>query len=125
MIETVNQLGTVRAGTAVAPRSLTRLQERPDGAFWFSSSAAGLAWSSKGERSRANVDGTLKVGAGGRLELIKTRDTAGYVAISGDGIAAVSINKFYNAIDANQNVRDAVGFFTGEVAAISICGVGQ
>ncbi len=61
LIETVNMDGTVRAATAVEQRSLTRLQERPDGAFWFSSSAAGLAWSSKGERSRANVDGTLKV----------------------------------------------------------------
>jgi len=61
LIETVNMDGTVRPATALEQRSLARLEERPDGAFWFSSSAAGVAWSSGGERSRANVDGRLKV----------------------------------------------------------------
>ncbi len=89
LIETVNMDGTVRPATDVEQRSLTQRQERPDGAFWIASSAGGVAWSSPRERSRPNVDGTLRVRLKSGKVIQCTADSCegrfSGLALSGDG----------------------------------------
>ncbi|WP_079246945.1 MULTISPECIES: Atxe2 family lasso peptide isopeptidase [Sphingomonas] len=61
LIETISLDGRLRPATPVEQRSITEKQERPDGAYWLSTSASGAAWSSPRDRSRSYVDGALNI----------------------------------------------------------------